>query len=192
MKLIGHAVAKISHTQGQLPWTTVTPLSMSITNDHPYSLSMYQHTSEGLIIHSFCNTVFRKVRLSLYPCLQSNEWNTSSKRHLFSSFQKELNMEILEGTLWSTFYCMEPHKKTSNIGKRVTILEGIFLWAVCFWVYVLMTFLGRQTLNSGSQFALSSLRRESYRKEQSDLKRSLMGKLSPTLFFLFLVVGAYL
>ena len=50
----------------------------------------------------------------------------------------------------------------------------------------------RQTLNSGSWFALSSLRHESYRKEQSDLKRSLMGKLLPTLFFLFLVVGAYL
>ena len=96
-------------------------------------------------------------------------------------------------SIWSTFYCMEPHKKTSNIGKKVTtILEGIFLWAVCFWVYVLMTFLGRQTLNSGSRFALSSLRHESYRKEQSDLERSLMGKLLPTLFFLFLVVGAYL
>lgn len=166
---------------------------MSVTNDHPYSLSMCQHTSEGLIINSFCNTVFRKVRLSLCPCLHSNEWNASSRRHLFSSFQKELNTEISEGTLWSTFYCMEPHKKTSNIRKKVTtILEGIFLWAVCFWVYVLMTFLGRQTLNPGSWFALSSLRHESYRKEQSDLKRSLMGKLLPTLFFLFLVVGAYL
>lgn len=141
VKLIGHAVPKISHMQGQLPWITVTLLFMSVTNDHPYSLSMCQHTSEGLIINSFCNTVFRKVRLSLCPCLHSNKWNASSRRHLLSSFQKELNTEISEGTLWSTFYCMEPHKKTSNIGKKVTILEGIFLWAVCFWVYVLMTFL---------------------------------------------------
>lgn len=52
-------------------------------------------------------------------------------------------------------YSMESHKKTGNIRgekKGTTIPEGIFLWTVCFWVCMLMAFLGKPNLNSGSVF----------------------------------------
>lgn len=98
---------KLPICRANSPESLLTQLSTSVTNDHPYPLPTWQHTS---------------MQLTLWQCLgRSGLCLYAQARAVIKGIhlpKQELSGEVWEATLWSTYYYMKSHKKTGNIREK--------------------------------------------------------------------------